>query len=214
MAVSYQRLDQTISSVLVTPVTPVLVLGAFRVINDELIVFYMSGPVVVPHGLPYESVAFAQDERAVKPWQSSWVHHALKILHQDWVFESVAGTPFISVSGEMTCGICWIFVEPDISHFKILRAWKSTPWQSRNQMKVKVMPQSPSANPINLANIMKAKIYIHVVRIIIATLIDGKFIMWTPNYHTLITITWKSKIVLNQNDIHTKFVLVCLPLHL
>ena len=67
MAVSYQRLDQTISSVLVTPVTPVLVLGAFRVINDELIVFYMSGPVVVPRGLPYESVAFAQDERAVKP---------------------------------------------------------------------------------------------------------------------------------------------------
>ena len=48
----------------------------------------------------------------------------------------------------------------------------------------------------------------------IATLIDGKFFMWTPNYHTLITITWKSKLVLNQNDIHTKFVLVCLPLHL
>ena len=52
--------------------------------------------------------------------------------------------------GVMTCGICLIFVQ----------ARKSTPWQSRNWMKVKVMPQSPSENPSDLAILMKGHVWL------------------------------------------------------
>ena len=52
--------------------------------------------------------------------------------------------------GVITCGICLIFVQ----------ARKSTPWQSRNWMKVKVMPQSPSENPSDLAILMKGHVWL------------------------------------------------------